>query len=202
MASFYGTIDLLKLKGAKLLSGLDDKHPQMNWVCVPCVNYSGVEVRKHHNDDGFSATFPINLWPVSEKYRQAVIANKQSRGDDISNYNPPSHQVEVGYSQEFRQKAMDAAQKRILSEHPDWKDNPAHERELKNAVYDAVRVRLGNITARIDRSQQQSSWGNNYNSGYTQAPAATGAQQWNPPTVDDQGNEMPAYNPEDDDLPF
>lgn len=195
MASFYGSIDLMKLKGARLLSGIDEKHPQMNFVCIPCVNYSGVEIRKHRQDDGYSASLNVNLWPVGEKYRQAAISNRQSRGEDISNYNPPSHQMEVGYPQTFREKAMEAAKARILREHPDWA-SPEHDRDVKNAVYEAVRIRLGNIIAHVSRQQQQQPY------GYQSAPTAQGVQGWTPPQVDAQGNELPAYNPEDDDLPF
>lgn len=198
MASFYGSLDLLKFKGAKLLSGLDEKHPEMNYVCIPIVNYSGVSLLKGH-DGNMRANVPLNYWPVSERYRQAIIANKQSRGEDISRFNPPSHQVEVSYSQEFREKALEAAKKRILTEHPDWKDNPEHEKELKSEMYNAVRIRLGNITAHVEWGS--SGYGSPSN-GYQQAPAAQNAQPWTPPTVDADGNEQMPYGMEDDDLPF
>lgn len=198
MASFYGSIDLMKVKGAKLLSGLNEKYPQMNYVCIPCVNYSGVKLMPHRNDDGVSASLSLNMWPVSEKYRQTIIANRASRGEDVTKYNPPSHQLEVHYEEDFVEKAKEAARKRILKEHPDWENAPEHEQELKNAVYNAVRIRLGNIYAHIAREQQQA---------YTSAaPAATGARAYVPPTVDANGN--PIDDPlggapmEDDDLPF
>lgn len=195
MASFYGSIDLLKIKGARLLSGIDEKHKDMNFVCIPIVNYSGVSLQQNRDGQGYRASLPVNLWPVSEKYRQTAIANRQSRGEDITNYNPPSHQMEVSYQQDFREKAMEAAKKRILTEHPDWKDNPEHEKDLQNAVFNAVRIRLGNITAHIARQQQMT-----YQQP-TAAPAAQGVAGYVPPQYDANGDPLGA-DYEGDDLPF
>lgn len=195
MASFYGSIDLLKLKGARLLSGIDEKHPQMNFVCIPIVNYSGVSLQQNRDGSGFRAQLPVNLWPVSDRYRQIVIQNKISRGEDVNGYNPPSHQMEVSYPQEFREKAMEAAKKRILTEHPDWKDSPEHEKELKNEIYNAVRIRLGNITAHIAQQYQQTAQP-------TQAAAPSQPPlDYVPPQYDNNGNPIDESY-EGDDLPF
>lgn len=193
MASFYGTIDLMKIKGAKVLSGLDEKHPKMNYVCIPCVNYSGVELKSGDNGT-YRATLPINLWPLPESYRQKAIASRASRGEDVTNFNPPSHGAEVNYTQEFREKALETAKKRILTEHPDWKDAPEHEKELKNEMFNAVRIKLGNIYAHVAQPQQPT---------YTQQPVMPQATGWQPPTVDANGNPDPLGLPvDDDDLPF
>lgn len=193
MASFYGTIDLMKIKGAKVLSGLDEKHPNMNYVCIPIVNYSGVELRKG-DDNNYRASLPVNLWPLPESYRQKVLASRASRGEDVTNFNPPSHSAEVNYPEDFRKKAQEAARKRILTEHPDWKDNPEHEQELKNAVFNAVKIKLGNIYAHVAQPQQPL---------YQQQPVMPQATGWQPPVVDANGNADPLGLPvDDDDLPF
>lgn len=193
--NFYGTIDLLKLKGAKLLSGLDEKNPRMNFVCIPIVNYSGVSLQQGHDGQGFRAQLQVNLWSLPDSYRQKAIQNRMSRGEDVSTYNPPSHSLEVNYKQDFREKAMEAARKRILREHPDWENNPEHAQELKNAVSDAVRIKLGNITASLSSYTQQQ----------PQAPQAAAPaqapQDYIPPQCDANGNPMEVNN-QDDDLPF
>lgn len=153
MASFYGNIDLMKLKGAKLLTGLDEKKKDRVYVCIP-VAWS--EIKTTQDAQGNThARLSVNLWETGAKYRQACIAGKQARGEDVSNYIPPSHQMEVGYSEDFRTKAEEAARKRLLKEHPDW-SQPEHAQELKNAIYNAVRVRLGTISAHVAKEQRAS----------------------------------------------
>lgn len=192
--NFYGSIDLLKLKGARLLSGIDQKNPKMNFVCIPVVNYSGVALQQARDGHGYRAQLQVNMWALPDSYRQKAVQNRMSRGEDVSTYNPPSHSLEVNYTEEFRARAMEAAKKRILKEHPDWENNPQHEKELTNAIYDAVRIKLGNITASMSAYTQQSS-----------APVATAAAQpptdYIPPQTDANGNPLDdSY--QGDDLPF
>jgi hypothetical protein len=106
----------------------------------------------------------------------------------MTGYMPPSHQMEVSFTQEFRQRALEAARKRLLSEHPEWTgadlEDPERNTDLRNAMYDAVRCRLGSMYCHQRQSATPAA-----------APAAHGAQSWQ------EGAPFPAQE-ENDDLPF
>lgn len=200
MANFSGTQNLLAFKGSKLMTGIDQQHPDMVYVVIP-VPYNDIQITR----DGTYANVSVYMSETGEKFRQACIQRRQQSGDPMEGYTPPSHQAEVSFSKEFRERALAAAKKRILAEHPEWAanpdlQNPDYNRDLKNAMYDAVRIRLGSFYARF-RQQPAGAW---------QQPAGTQsfsgqAQAWTPPQTDQYGNPVgPAggYSPEDDDLPF
>ena len=119
MANFSGTINLLGFKGAKVFTNLDAQHPQMAWVCVP-VPYNDIQL----SQDGKYASARVFMAETNDKFRQACIQRKQQSGDDMTGYMPPSHQMEVSFTQEFRQRALEAARKRLLGEHPEWTRSP------------------------------------------------------------------------------
>lgn len=155
MADFSGRINLLGFKGARLFSGLDPKHPSLNYVCIP-VAYNEVAL----SQDGKYANVSVYMQETNDKFRQACIQRKQMSGDDMSNYAPPSHELKVVLSHEFREKAMEAARKRIVNEHSEWQadssmQQPDTNKELEKLMYDAVRISLGMFYARI-RQQQKS----------------------------------------------
>jgi hypothetical protein len=121
----------------------------------------------------------------------------------MTGYLPPSHTVEARFSKEFRERALEAAKKRIIGEHPEWQSNPdlvnpEFNKDLKNAMYDAVRIRLGSVYMQQRRAdtQQQPAYGG--------ATAFGGqAQSWTPPQVDPAtGQPYGGQDAEDDDLPF
>jgi hypothetical protein len=102
--------------------------------------------------------------------------------------------MEVSFSPEFRQRALAAACKRLLSEHPEWTgpdlEDPEHNTDLRNAMYDAVRCRLGSMYCH----QRQ---GGGQQAAPANATAASGAQGWQP------GTDAPFPPQQDtDDLPF
>ena len=206
MASFFGNENLLAFKGAKLMTGLDEEHPQCLYVCIP-VPYNDIQVSR----DGRYANAAVFMAETNDKFRQACIQRRQQSGDPMEGYTPPSHQMEVSFSREFRERAMEAARKRILTEHPEWQTNPdlgnpEFNRDLKNLMYDAVRLRLGSMYARI---RQQPAQGQPYGASpaapsYAAAPAATA---WAPPQTDPITGQPLAdgqggYQSEMDDLPF
>lgn len=186
MASFNATIDLMALKGARLLSGIDQKHPGRNYVCIP-VDWSEIKVTENQQMGGYRANLRVNLWPTSDKFRQACIERRRQRGDDTDDYNPPSHTVEVGYSQDFLDKARAAAKARLLREHPEWDSDENFNKDLKNAIFEAVRVRLG--TAFTHKPREQSTFTG-------QAPAAQGLGNYQ------QKQEDPFAQQADEDVPF
>jgi hypothetical protein len=181
-------MNLMGFKGAKVFTNLDQQRPQMAWVCIP-VPYNDIQL----SQDGKYANARVFMAETNDKFKQACIQRKQQSGDDMTGYMPPSHQMEVSFSPEFRQRALEAARKRLISEHPEWTgadlEDPEHNPDLKNAMYDAVRCRLGSMYC-----HQKS------NSGQQPAPqtaqAAQGAQGWNPNGTD------PFPPQESDDLPF
>lgn len=119
MASFNATIDLMQLKGARLLSGIDQQHPGRNYVCIP-VDWSEIKVTENKQQSGgFRANMRVNLWPTSDKFRQACIDRRAQRGEDTADYNPPSHTIELNYSQDFLKRAKAVAKARLLKEHPE-----------------------------------------------------------------------------------
>lgn len=198
MANFSGKQNLMAYKGARLLTGIDQQHPQTVFVCIP-VQWNDIEL----SQDGTRAQGSIYLEETSEKYRQKCIERKQMSGDDMTGYLPPSHTVEARFSKEFRERALEAAKKRIIGEHPEWQSNPdlgnpEFNRDLKNAMYDAVRIRLGSVYMQQRRTdtQQQPAYGG--------ATAFGGqAQSWTPPQVDPvTGQPYGGQSAEDDDLPF
>ena len=189
MANFSGNENLLGFKGAKLFSGLDAQHPKMNWVCIP-VDWNDIQV----SADGTRANVGVYIQETNEAFRQACITRKQQSGDDMTGYMPPSHQIEVSFSKDFRERALEAARKRLMGEHPEWTgmDNPEENKDLKNAMYDAVRVRLGSIYARVKQQSQMQ----------TAAPAAQNAAAWTPPATDPITGQPINQQSDNDDLPF
>jgi len=189
MASFNGSIDLMQLKGAKLLSGINPDRPQQNYVCIP-VDWNEINITqdKQHSEH-FYANMRVNLWPVNENFRKACIDRRIQRGDSVEGYNPPSHQMELGYSQDFQKKAREAAKKRLVKEHPDWNPDENQNQELYRAIYEAVRVRLGSFYTNIPKPQQ---------TYQGTAPAASGISGYVPAATDAQD----PYQMNTDDLPF
>lgn len=187
MANFSGTMNLLGFKGAKVFTNLDQKHPQMAFVCIP-VPYNDIQL----SQDGKYANSRVFMAETNDKFRQACIQRKQQSGDDMTGYMPPSHQMEVSFTQEFRQRALEAARKRLLSEHPEWTgadlEDPERNTDLRNAMYDAVRCRLGTMYCHQKPSGGQQS-------APVGAQAAQGAQGWQ------EGQSFPEPS-ENDDLPF
>ena len=189
MASFSGSINLLGFKGAKVFTNLDAQKPQVAYVCIP-VPYNDILL----SADGKYASARVFMAETNDKFRQACIQRKQQSGDDMTGYIPPSHQMEVSFSPEFRQRALEAARKRLVSEHPEWTgadlEDPEQNKDLKNAMYDAVRCRLGSMYCHQRPSQSAAA-------APAAATAAQGAQGWTP----QEGQPFPAAD-ETDDLPF
>jgi len=187
MANFSGTMNLMGFKGAKVFTNLDQQRPQMAWVCIP-VPYNDIQL----SQDGKYANARVFMAETNDKFKQACIQRKQQSGDDMTGYMPPSHQMEVSFSPEFRQRALEAARKRLISEHPEWTgadlEDPEHNTDLKNAMYDAVRCRLGSMYCH-QRQSVNASPANTANISQAQ-----GAQGWQ------EGVPFPPQ--ESDDLPF
>ena len=189
MANFSGTLNLLGFKGARVFSNLDAQHPNQLFVAIP-VNWNEIQL----SQDGKYANAHVYMAETGENFRRACIQRKQQSGDDMTGYLPPSHQMEVSFSQDFRQRALEAARQRLLKEHPEWTgadlENPDKNSELRNAMYDAVRCRLGTMYCHQRPATSQTA--------PASAQAANGAQGWNP----QNGDTFPPQDDDADGLPF
>jgi hypothetical protein len=187
MANFSGNINLLGFKGAKVFTNLDAQHPNQLYVAIP-VGYNDIQL----SQDGRYANARVFMAETNDKFRQACIQRKQQSGDSMEGYMPPSHQMEVSFSPEFRQRALEAARKRLVSEHPEWTgadlEDPERNTDLRNAMYDAVRCRLGSMYCHQKQSNNQQA------AAPANSQVASGAQSWQ------EGAPFPPQ--ESDDLPF
>lgn len=208
MANFNANLDLMKLRGAQFVTvEQPETGRKIQCVAVP-VEWNDIKVQESRQQAGqWTASLRLNLWQTSERYLAAIRQRALERGEEPRQM--PSHTVEVNYSEQFESRAREAAKKRILGEHPEWQSNPDladpdYNKDLRNAIFDAVRTRIGTAYAQIPRSERQPA---------AQQPAApqygaATAGQWTPPTVDPltgqplAAGQSAGYNPEDDDLPF
>ena len=192
MASFNKNEDLMKLKGAMLVSV---NHPMaggkpVSGVFIPC-DWNDIQVRESRQQAGqYSATLRTVMWPAREEYIQKIRENRQQRGEDITTWQPPSHTIEVNYSEEFMARARAAAKKRILAEHPEWQgyEDESLNTDLRKLITAAVRTNIGTAYAIIPKADRQQA--------PVQAQAAQGVQQWTP------GAEPFPPQDQPDDLPF
>ena len=189
MANFSGKQNLMGFKGAKLMTGIDQERPALLHVCIP-VQWNDIEV----SQDGTRALSGVYLEETSDKYRQSCIQRRQMSGEPMEGYLPPSHTMEVRFSKEFRERALEAARRRLMTEHPEWTgmDDPQQNTDLRNAMYDAVRVRLGSLYFSEGRRAQPAA------AQQPQYQQAQGGQQWQPTG----GDTDPMFQQNDDDLPF
>ena len=216
MASFTGSINLMALSGAKLLKvKSEDGKSEDLCICIP-VNKSGITVSKNdHDPQRPYINMNVALWPVSERYRQAIIDARARRGDDVSGFTPPSHQMEVSFKEEVRNQMKqggtiyEAMKKRIAEAHDVSIDkNAAHwvgldetqqgdeNKKFKNAIYNSMKIQLGNFYIHQPQAQQGAYQQPQYQQGAYQQP---NYQSVNAAPFD-AGSE--GYDPSQDDLPF
>ncbi len=189
MANFNGTVDLMKLRGAKYLSGIDTANPNRAYICIPA-DWNDIKVvADEHSANGYRGPLRLAMYQTNEKYAAACVKAKQDRGDDMTNYNPPSHTCQLRYSAEYIEVLNKAAKKAILDKHLEWNtpelQDETRNTELKYAMNDMVRLQLGSFY--VNHPMQQNSappMAASVAPNFSQATAPTGE-----------------VNPEDD-LPF
>lgn len=175
---FRGSINLMSLKGAQVLNVTMPNGKQQACVVIPAAFNDMV------NKEG-NVTPYLNLvaWEAGQKFIEAC--NQRHAGED--GYVAPSHTVDLSYGQEFRNRAEEAARKRLLAENPSLASN---EDELKREITKATRVTLGTLTPMEQRQQGYAVQG---------VAAASAVQQGAGTSVQPQAGM--AAMPEDD-LPF
>lgn len=99
MASYNGSIDLLALNGAQVFTGIDQKNPTRAYVCVP-VDLNEIRFVTSKNDPNKQiAGLRVNIWPLSEAYKNAVRRSAQERGD--GDVNVPTHEMTLSFTPEY-----------------------------------------------------------------------------------------------------
>lgn len=177
---FRGSINLMALKGAQVLNVTMPNGKQQACVVIPAAYNDMI------NKDGNVAPY-LNLvaWEAGQKFIDAC--NSRHAGEE--GYVAPSHTVDLSYGQEFRQRAEEAAKKRLLAENPALENNAD---ELKREITKATRVQLGTLTPMEQRQQ-----------GYAAQGAAVAAEI--PQAALPSNPSVPAGMapmPENEDLPF
>lgn len=190
MANFNGTVDLMKLRGVKYLSGIDKANPARAYICIPAEWNDVKVVNDPHATSGYRGPLRLAMYQTNEKYAAACIKAKQERGDDMTDYNPPSHTCQLRYSSEYLKILNEAAKKAILDKHLEWNTpelkDETRNTDLKYAMSDMVRIPLGSFY--VNHPMQQNS-----------APpmAEHAAPDFSQATAPVEGEGNP-----DDDLPF
>lgn len=137
MSAFRMSLKLLDLKKASLVSVPVDGKP-MNCVLIPCA-YNDISITQNEDGTINNAYLNMSCWPYPQKYIDTCIQSNR----DKENYNPPSHEVQVNYGKDFREKALASAKMRILKEAA-AEGKVIEEDQLillaKNAVREASRV--------------------------------------------------------------
>ena len=138
------SINLRKLPGAQILKVTMPDGKVMSGVFIPAA-YNDMLREK----DGVTAVSPfINImaWEAHQNYIAKCVENH--RGED--NYTPPTHTLELSLSKDFRERALDAARKRIAASTPGIAPD-----ELEKQAKAAVRIGIGDMTE-IKRDTQPS----------------------------------------------
>ena len=63
MANFSGLLNLLGFKGARVFTHLDEKHPDMAYVCIP-VPYNDIQI----SQDGKYASARVFMAETNDKF--------------------------------------------------------------------------------------------------------------------------------------
>lgn len=173
---FKESLNLMNLKGAQILNVTSPDGKNLgSCICIPAAYNDMLRTK----EDGSVVVAPylnIRAWEARKEYVDACVRNHA--GDD--KYVPPTHILQLSFSQEFEKKAVAAAAKRLRAEHPDWSDDDVN----RQAGY-ACRINLGDMTPIGEDAQRI----------YT--PSQQASATATPVGTDPIGEAMP-----EDDLPF
>lgn len=201
MASFSGELDLMGFMGAKLLQGIDPDKKDRAYICIP-VQMNEMSTRQDKNGKvHVSAKF--NMWPVSKGIADWWKGQRTQAGVNITQFNIPTHRIELGFSEEYRKRLMERAKLAILAQHKDdWNTSELQDenqnRELKNAIYRMVHQDLCSSVWMHEPKSNVGGYG--VPSAAQSVAAAPTSQAWTP-NFDADGNMSGGSNAPDD-LPF
>lgn len=99
MASYSGNIDYLALNGVQVLKGIDKDNPERVFICTP-LDVNEIKWERHPQDPNrMVAKMRVNIWPLSENYKNVVRRSAQERGD--ANVSVPTHEMQMSFSVEY-----------------------------------------------------------------------------------------------------
>ena len=96
MAGYSGNIDYLAPNDVRVLKGIDNDNPERVWICTP-LDVNEIKLERHPRDPNrMVAKMRVNIWPLSENYKNVVRRSAQERGDD--NVSVPTHEMQMAFS--------------------------------------------------------------------------------------------------------
>ena len=99
MASYSGNIDYLALNGVQVLKGIDKDNPERVFICTP-LDVNEIKWERHPQDPNrMVAKMRVNIWPLSENYKNVVRRTAQERGD--ANVSVPTHEMQMSFSVDY-----------------------------------------------------------------------------------------------------
>lgn len=182
MSNFKGSINLMSLLGANVVS-MEVNGVVKNVVAIP-VEWNDITVTVNSATGKPNAAYlNVRAWETNDTFKKACI----ERNEDKEDYTPPSHSLQVNYSEEFQQCAQKSAISRLLKDENFMAVNPSEEDIKKKAKYEVNnKSRIGTLTP-LARKQPQAFSGQAEQANVSEyVPNASGYTQDNP----------------DDDLPF
>lgn len=201
MASYNGSIDLLALNGAQVMTGVDQKNPQRAYVCIP-VDFNEIKLTVSRNDPSKQiAGLRVNIWPLNENYKNAVRRSAQERGD--ANVNVPTHEVQMSYSTDYVKYIAAQAPGIVEQVRQQNKDRDPgivtqNVQDETSHLFKAFRSRMNKRLAMLYQPQQQAAPSTMPHPNYQTAGAATA---YVPSAEQDDAYAFGA-NFNEDDLPF
>lgn len=201
MASYNGSIDLLALNGAQVMTGVDQKNPQRAYVCIP-VDFNEIKLTVSRNDPSKQiAGLRVNIWPLNENYKNAVRRSAQERGD--ANVNVPTHEMQMSYSTDYVKYIAAKAPGIVEQVKQENKDRDPgivtqNVQDETSHLFKALRSRMNKRLAMLYQPQQQAAPSTIQQPNYQTAGTATA---YVPQAEQDDAYAFGA-NFNEDDLPF
>ena len=104
MASYNGNIDYLAPNGVKVLKGIDNDNPERVYICTP-LDVNEIKLERHPQDPNrMVAKMRVNIWPLSENYKNVVRRSAQERGN--ANVSVPTHEMQMSFSAGYIKAAV------------------------------------------------------------------------------------------------
>ncbi len=200
MARYRFSIDVGAFIGARFLNlTLTEGGKPIPGIFIPA-GINGIEVQTDNRDEGKRNNSGIRAYMnfqqrnPSNKYVEAVKQGLQRKGEPITLYNVPAYQVAYTLPEAKRTRIREALKKRVLAEHPEWKDQTDTQgTELSRAISMLMPYQVGDSYL-IEEQQQQGAPRN------ASAPVSQGVTGYSAPENNDYDPFGEGAAP--DDLPF
>lgn len=201
MASFGFDLDLLGFVRSSLVAIKDETTGKdIPCVCIP-VAFNQIRVFKDKHDKNH-ATVKCNMWPVSRGIADYWKSQRSQLGEEVTPFNIPTHRIELGLPDEYRNRMAAQAKKIILAQHAkDWTTPELQDEnqnvELRNTIYRMTHFDLcSSVWMHKPKSLAPASVAPSVEVGKGASTAWT-------PAFDENGNVIGGSKiPEDSDLPF